>query len=67
MVKAPDETERLISLCKSFVEHQLGLSEKDGYYTLSDSQLYLTVKSQLETKIQKSIERNLFRCVRISR
>ena len=57
----------MIALCKSLVEHQLGLSEKDGFYTLSDSQLYLTIKAQLEAKLTKAVERNLFRCVRISR
>lgn len=66
-IKAPDETEQIIALCKSLVEHQLRQNEDTGYYTISESQLYLTVKAQLEAKLSKVVERNLSRCLRISR
>lgn len=66
-IKAPEETEQLITLCKNLLEGQHGTNEKDSFYKLTDAQVYLTMKAQLEAKLEKVIQHNLFRCARVSR
>lgn len=67
LIKAREEADQIISLCKHHLNRQTDHDSKKSFYVLNDTQLALTVQAQLEAKLNKAVERNLYRCAKVSK